>query len=55
MPRVRFLADFDWRATPAVTIAYKAGTVELVTTPCADAAKAAGKAEACQRPKGDCK
>jgi hypothetical protein len=52
MPWVRFLADYDWRATPAVTIAYKADTVALVTTPCAAAAQAAGKAEACQRPKG---
>lgn len=52
MPWVRFLADYDWRATPAVTIAFKADTVALVTTPCAAAVKAAGKAEACQRPKG---
>lgn len=53
MPRVRFTQDFDWRATPAVTMAYKAGTVDLVTTPCAEAAIAAGKAEAVQRPKGE--
>ncbi|QIG68370.1 hypothetical protein EVB74_036 [Rhizobium phage RHph_Y3_56_1] len=53
MPWVRFTADYDWRATPAVTLAYKADTVAFVTTPCAAAAKAAGKAEPCQRPKGD--
>lgn len=51
MPWVRFLADYDWRATPAVTIAFKADTVALVTTPCAAAAKAAGKAETSPRPK----
>jgi len=53
MPWVRFVEDFDWRATPAVTLAYKAGTIAIVTTPCAEAAKAAGKAEAAQRPKGE--
>jgi hypothetical protein len=52
MPWVRFLADFDWRATPAVTYAYKAGTTELVTTPCAVAAKAAGVAEPVKPQKG---
>lgn len=52
---VRFLADYDWRATPAVTIAYKADTVANVTTPCAAAAKASGHAEACQRPKDSSK
>jgi hypothetical protein len=50
MPWVRFLADYDWRATPAVTFAYKAGTVANVTTPCAKAAKAAGKATPTERP-----
>lgn len=51
MPWVRFLADYDWRPTPAVTFAYKADTVVNVTTPCATAAKAAGKAETAHRPK----
>lgn len=45
MPRVRFSADFDWKPTRQVTIAYRAGAEELVTTPCATAAVAAGKAE----------
>jgi len=53
MPRVKFTQDFDWRATPAVTMAYKAGTVALVTTPCATAAKAAGKAEAAKLQKDE--
>lgn len=45
MPRVRFSEDFDWKPTKRVTIAYLAGSEELVTTPCAAAAIAAGKAE----------
>lgn len=44
MPRVRFTADMDWRPKQGVTIAYKAGWSGLVTTPCAEAAVAAGKA-----------
>ncbi|OAM77701.1 hypothetical protein A3840_08705 [Devosia elaeis] len=45
MPWVRFKADFDWRPRQGVTIAYKAGMHLLVTTRCAEAAIAAGKAE----------
>lgn len=45
MPRVKFTADFDWKPTRQVTIAYRAGDLEMVTTPCANAAIAAGKAE----------
>lgn len=47
MPHVRFTADFDF--SPAalggrVTLAYRAGTTVTVTTECATAAIAAGKA-----------
>lgn len=44
MPHVRFTADFDFKPKPSVTVAFKAGDQKLVTTPCADAAVAAGKA-----------
>lgn len=44
MPWVSFDRDFDWRPKQGVTIAYKAGMHLLVTTPCAEAAIAAGKA-----------
>lgn len=44
MPWVRFCAPMDWKPKPQVTIAYKAGATELVTTACAKAAVAAGKA-----------
>lgn len=47
MPRITFTADFDW-APPELNgrwlRAYKAGMTELVTTPCAAAAIAAGRA-----------
>ena len=53
MPRVTFTADFDWYP-PAYAgrylQAYKAGFTLLVTTPCAAAAIAAGRAV---RPKDD--
>lgn len=41
---IRFLADYDFRATPGSTIAYKAGMVQNVTAKCATLAVAAGKA-----------
>lgn len=44
MPWVRFLSDFDFRATAAVTIAYKEGMVRSVTTRCANAAISQKKA-----------
>lgn len=44
MPWVRFLADFDFRATAAVTIAYKEGMVRNVTTRCAKTATSQKKA-----------
>jgi hypothetical protein len=44
MARVRFIADFDYKPTRAVTVAYKAGMQCLVKRHCADQAIAAGKA-----------
>lgn len=47
MPRVRFTGDFDWSPPEfngRVTLAFKAGTEDTVTTPCAEAAVASGKA-----------
>jgi hypothetical protein len=44
MARVRFIADFDYKPTRAVTVAYKAGMQCLVKRDCADQAIAAGKA-----------
>lgn len=44
MPWVRFLTDFDWKPKPQVTLAFRAGQEENVTTPCAEAAIAKGKA-----------
>ncbi|CAN7430967.1 hypothetical protein LJR251_002747 [Rhizobium rhizogenes] len=44
MARVRFTADFDYKPTPGITIAYKAGMQLLVKRDCADQAIAAGKA-----------
>lgn len=45
MPRVRFLKDFDWKPLRSVTFAFKAGSEHLVTTRCAQAAIAKGRAE----------
>lgn len=45
MARVKFTADFDYRPTPSVTIAYLAGMEQTVKRECADQAIAAGKAE----------
>jgi hypothetical protein len=47
---VRFLADYDWKPKPAVTIAFKAGGVHNVTRSCAAKAIAASKAEKIERP-----
>lgn len=44
MPWVRFLEEFDWKPKPAVTVAFRAGTVKLVTRACAEKALTAGKA-----------
>lgn len=44
MPWVRFTADFDFKPKPQVTLAFRAGQEKNVTTPCAEAAIAKGKA-----------
>lgn len=51
MPWVRFTEPFDWKPSPAVTIAYSPGHVGNVTRGCAAAAKAAGKAVAAKNPR----
>lgn len=51
MPWVQFTADFDWKPTPQVTIAYRAGQRLLVTTPCANAAIAKSVAEKLKTPR----
>lgn len=53
MPRVHFTADFDWSPRPGVTIAYKRGHRLLVTTRCAAAAVAAGRAERIRKDDAD--
>lgn len=52
MPWIRFLEDFDWKPTPAVTVAYRSGMTMLVTTACAKAALAKGSAERTSKPRG---
>ena len=52
MPWVRFTEDFDWRPRFGSVRAYRAGTVDLVTTACARAAKARGAAEIAPKPQG---
>ena len=46
MPKITFTQKFDWTdpRAPMVTTAYKAGHTYMVTTPCATAAIAKGKA-----------
>jgi len=44
MARVRFIADFDYKPTKRVTVAYKAGMELTVKRDCAVKAVAAGKA-----------
>lgn len=51
MARVRFTDDFDYRATPLTTIAYKAGMELTVRRECADQAVAAGKAKSLDAPR----
>lgn len=50
MPWVRFTANFDWKPTLKVMYAYRAGSVHLVHSRCAEQAIRAGKAEPCERP-----
>lgn len=51
MPWMRFNKDFDWWVKPSVCLAYKAGSVVNVPTPCAEAAKVAGAATQTVNPK----
>ena len=44
MAHVRFIADFDYRPTKTVVVAYKAGMELTVKRDCARQAIAAGKA-----------
>ena len=44
MARVRFTADFDYRPTKSITIAYKTGMEETVRRDCALKAISEGKA-----------
>lgn len=46
MPWVRFVSDFDWRDPRMMRrlVAYRAGQIKMVTTPCAQAALSKGKA-----------
>lgn len=44
MPWLRFTADFDWKPRPQVTQAFLAGQERNVTTLCAEAAIAKGRA-----------
>lgn len=44
MAWVRFTSDYDFKATPGSTIAYKAGMTQNVTRRCATLAIASGKA-----------
>lgn len=53
MPWLRFTGDFDFRPKPAVTIAYLAGQVRLVTTSCSITAITAGKAVKSTKPRSD--
>lgn len=53
MPWLHFTATYDFIPKPAVTIRYPAGYVGLVTTPCANRAVAAGKAERLPTPTKD--
>lgn len=52
MPWVRFTGRFDWRPAHLVRVTFTAGAERLVTTRCAKAAVAAGKAEWIKRPDG---
>jgi hypothetical protein len=52
MPWVRFTANYDWKKTPRVVTAYKAGMVQLVSQACRDAAVAASAAVEIERPDG---
>lgn len=46
MPWIRFISHFDWvdPRMKQMLVAYKAGQIRMVTTPCAQAAILKGKA-----------
>lgn len=50
MPWFRFTADYDFKPRAAVTIAYKAGSVKLVSRACVAQATALGRGEEIGRP-----
>lgn len=50
MPWLRFTADYNHAATPAVTLRYPAGWTGNVTKACAELAIANGKAEPMRTP-----
>lgn len=53
MPWLRFTSRFDWRPHPRQMKRFEKGTECLVTTPCAEQAMAAGKAERIKTPTRD--
>lgn len=53
MAWVKFSGDYDYRAKPSVTIAYKSGHSYNVTSTCATLAVAAGKAVRMDKPTKD--
>lgn len=54
MAKVRFTADYDYKPSTMMTIAYKAGDEKIVRREAAERAVAAGKAEwVGAPPKGD--
>lgn len=44
MVKLRFMADFDFKPSAMMTLAYRAGQEAVVTTACAEAAMARGVA-----------
>lgn len=50
MPWIRFTADFDFRPSRRLTLAYRAGMTLLVPTAAAEAAEAAGAGRRVARP-----
>jgi len=51
MPWIRFTADFDYRPSRRLTLAYREGATLLVPTAAALAAEAAGAGRCVPRPK----
>jgi len=53
VPWICFTADFDFRPSRRLALAYRAGTTLLVPTATADAAEAAGAGRRIPKPKDD--